>query len=774
MDIISHSPLRTESLLWQIHPGRWTMTVVCKATFTLTPDRVTLADTQEDILERELHWDDDPRASLYAPSDLVPVKPRADVVLVGHAYAPNGWAVRSLVARLVVGGMEKAIEVFCQRTWTRDGKAQDGPRWTKMALRYERAGGGSDTWNPVGMSVPATPDGHGRIHAPHLQPPGSTVVGPPEVMRPICFGPIAAGWLLRRERLGSRADSWDESQIGSHALGEDFDLGYFQAAPADQQIDALPDDVPLLLENLLPSTPRLVTSLPGTRPRAFVEGASGAAPRDLPLMADTLWIDTDRALCTVTWRGLLPLERRDQAGRIFVALEERGAPVTWEKLAGPRKTTTGKSYTGLMPVREILETAAAAAQPAREATPASRPRPPVHEPTTLTIEARPGQGPVMPFGARQKASSGDPSAAPAVVTPPVAMMPPSPPAPPPSTAVAPPSRMSAPPEMMAPTPPERLSATMGGAMAPSPPRPGAAPMPTFLAGMSLPPIVETPPVLVELPPAVAEPEPKPRPTPEVKAVELIWFEPAYLQQIRQHPDWAPRLGEKKPPPARPPSPEPLRNEELARRVDLSAILTRGTAASLSDIDQAALESVNEGGGLNAPLVLVAGELAFPFDERELLKTVAGAAAPLAGLDKRLKELVERADEVLKTPLQGSAEIARDLLAQIGEAWAKASRVNAPRYLESQAERSLLELRRYQRRDLLKGSWIRALFTPDGASAALPTYLPAALANALPLFSKLRVRLIAEALPQQDQYETEQVALRAVALGRVVPPRARRS
>ena len=104
--------------------------------------------------------------------------------------------------------------------------------------------------------------------------------------------------------------------------GRDADGEFFQAAPPDQQIDALRDDERILLEYLHPDHPSLTTKLSGVHPRAFVE-MPGAPPRDLVMTADTLWIDTDRALCTMTWRGQVAVEGPDQPGRVLVAVEER-------------------------------------------------------------------------------------------------------------------------------------------------------------------------------------------------------------------------------------------------------------------------------------------------------------------------------------------------------------------------------------------------------------------------------------------------------------------
>ncbi|MCK6592572.1 MAG: DUF2169 domain-containing protein, partial [Polyangiaceae bacterium] len=130
MDVLSLGPLPVASLVWQPAPGRYALTVVCKATFDLAPVISELSADQEAPNEDDNHWDDDPARSLYSPSDLAPFKPRADVVLVGHAFAPRGEPVRSLVVRLVVGELDKSIEVFGDRSCTRQGGMREVARFT--------------------------------------------------------------------------------------------------------------------------------------------------------------------------------------------------------------------------------------------------------------------------------------------------------------------------------------------------------------------------------------------------------------------------------------------------------------------------------------------------------------------------------------------------------------------------------------------------------------------------------------------------------------------
>ena len=108
MEVTSISPLRVGSLVWQSSEGRFVLTVVCKATYTLTPEVSPLAAEQEGINERDNHWDDDPRRSVDAPGDLAPFKPRADVLLVGSIY-PQGERGVSLM-RFRFGPIERRID----------------------------------------------------------------------------------------------------------------------------------------------------------------------------------------------------------------------------------------------------------------------------------------------------------------------------------------------------------------------------------------------------------------------------------------------------------------------------------------------------------------------------------------------------------------------------------------------------------------------------------------------------------------------------------------
>ena len=280
MEVVSLCPLRAGSVLWRPRPDRWTLTVVCKATYALAPGESVLAAEQERVNERDGYWDDDPRRSVYAPSDLSPFKPRADVVLVGHAYAPRSEVVRSLTARLIVGEMEKAVEVVEPAGARARGGAARGGALEQDAAPLRVRGGRALDVEPGGHRAERA---RRRVRAAAAaEPPAAGAARARSGATSSCptgFGPISPAWRLRREKLGRYAEGWSDEGWTQRALDDDFDGEFFQAAPPDQQLDALRDDERIVLEYLNPDHPSLATKLAGVHPHAFVEIPGGGAAR---------------------------------------------------------------------------------------------------------------------------------------------------------------------------------------------------------------------------------------------------------------------------------------------------------------------------------------------------------------------------------------------------------------------------------------------------------------------------------------------------------------
>jgi len=339
--IVSKGPLKASSFVWRRGDGGRALTVVCKVTYELRPEISPPARAQDDINAEDIHWGGDERHSLRAPSDLVPFKQRADVLVTGHVYAPPGQSVRSLSVRLVVGAMEKSLAVYGDRSFLPSGQLSEPAELKKVPLCWERAAGGPGTSNPVGVSFNSMGHGGGWRWAPNVQPPEIVAASARDPLPPAGMGPLAPAWPDRSRKLGSFAASWDHRRWPDHPLPSDIDAAYFNSAPRNQQVDQIAPNELLILENLHPQYPRLATRLEGIVPKAVLRrhARPGEPEKPLNLRCDTLWIDTDRSVCCVTWRGSIALETAE-GGEIHVTGEGlRRAPSAAESPRGSREAS---------------------------------------------------------------------------------------------------------------------------------------------------------------------------------------------------------------------------------------------------------------------------------------------------------------------------------------------------------------------------------------------------------------------------------------------------
>ncbi len=149
--------------------------------------------------------------------------------------------------------------------------------------------------------------------AAQVRPPTPTLGAPLTARTMQCEGGVA-GLAPRR----SMVSGWRHVSSLQH-----FDFGLFNVAPEDQQLAELQPDARLVLGGLLEGAPRRDVTLGGLAPEVcyLPGGASGDAPRGVQLRCDTLWIHTDRRVCTLTWRGLVEsAPESDPAARLVVTV----------------------------------------------------------------------------------------------------------------------------------------------------------------------------------------------------------------------------------------------------------------------------------------------------------------------------------------------------------------------------------------------------------------------------------------------------------------------
>ncbi len=335
-------PVAVATRIWR-HRGSLHVTTLAKATFGFVPDGPMRLEEPMGINIAEVPGGPARTTSAWAPSDLVPLLPRADVTFVGHAYAPARTGARTVRARLALSRprtpgagpqdgpllLDKSLDVVGTRTATAAWPNPPAALFTRMPLVYERAfGGNGHHSNPIGTG--AETDQRGRVHLPNIVHPPHTAVP----VEPAGFAPVPMSWPLRTRLLPGLGDIL-RSPVAS--LPDGVDLGHFHAAPFDQRIEFLRGDEWIILDKLNPKIARLATRLPDATGVARVYTRDGEQ-HTLVMRADSLWIDGDGERCCVVWRGSFPVPSDATLPLLSISagIELPGVATHWPFVDWPR------------------------------------------------------------------------------------------------------------------------------------------------------------------------------------------------------------------------------------------------------------------------------------------------------------------------------------------------------------------------------------------------------------------------------------------------------
>jgi hypothetical protein len=290
------------------------VTVVVKAAFVIVPEGpMSLADP-EDVVTAEVHHANSAARSVRLTAETAPRMAQCDVLLSGHACAPEGHEVRWMPVRLAVfrdrALVDKTLYVY--------GDDGGNASFDRVPLVYERAFGGLGfRENPLGTGILELSSRPNLVHPER----GGEVA---------CFAPISRTWPARRKLIGSAERKAADAQPPE--IHEGFDWAYFQAAPADQRVDHLHGDEWVVLEGMSATLPRVRSRLPSARAAARVHGLAGHdSDEPIPLVLDTLRIDADRMAAWLVWRTdfAVPDEEALAALRVVVGVATEALPLAW-------------------------------------------------------------------------------------------------------------------------------------------------------------------------------------------------------------------------------------------------------------------------------------------------------------------------------------------------------------------------------------------------------------------------------------------------------------
>lgn len=300
MKVRNRTDFKFAPMLGQVNWPAHSVSCVVKASFRLVPGGV--ASPLEKQLEIEGDVQDKASNAPLYEADLGLFKPKADLLLTGTCHVPGGKSVTTCPVKFEVGKWAKELAVIGNRHWDKGlvfSKQSEPEPFTQCALHWGNAFGGEGfAENPVGK-------GFKSPNLPNVELPGKLIKGNGDKPHPAGFGPMDRTWKTRASKLGTYDKKWLKERWP--ALAADFDWSYFNAAPADQQLEGfLRGDESITLTNLHPAHPVLKCDLPGLRVRLFVrlrhEGKLEL--HEVPMHLDTLHVDADAGLIRLLWRGV--------------------------------------------------------------------------------------------------------------------------------------------------------------------------------------------------------------------------------------------------------------------------------------------------------------------------------------------------------------------------------------------------------------------------------------------------------------------------------------
>lgn len=323
MDLLNSTGMPAGYTMGMQPDGRELLVVVVKGTFTIPKQGgvVVLAEEQVPLIEADTFTGEPGFSAPVYEVDYAPIKHRCDVLLNGSAYAPQGKPVNKVQVGIKLASLTKTFMVTGERQWTASGSIDQSmlEDFTVMPFSYDDAFGGLDNYhedknkhsaymqNPVGKGFHAQQAG-GLVKGTPM--PKTEAVNQPVTKlnvayQPMALGPIGRGWASRIKHGGTYDQNWIDNCFPF--LPADFNEAYYQAAPEDQQIAYLQGGEEVVLVNLTPEG-RTAFKVP-TIAMPIVFFRKKGAKHETKAVIDTIVIEPDKGIFTMTWRANIPLKK---------------------------------------------------------------------------------------------------------------------------------------------------------------------------------------------------------------------------------------------------------------------------------------------------------------------------------------------------------------------------------------------------------------------------------------------------------------------------------
>jgi hypothetical protein len=320
-EIENRTPFAFEALYLADEELRPLVVPLVKGTFTIAGDgRCRPADQQlPPNLEGEC-WGEDPETSSYKyEPEVAFMKPATDVVLIGHAYAPDTHATEMRVG-LRVGPLSKQLLITGDRVWFRSAgiMSPTKPRpFETVPLIYERAFGGWDRGhadsakhtceprNPVGTGYRRAGGFQEDIRLPNIEDPRAPIEAFGDRPPPAGFGFVSPHWQPRAQLAGTFDEAWQQSR--APLLPKDFERAHLNAASPGLVAEGYLRGDETVAGIGLTRGGRLHFALPGVPPPPVEIALVDGQTTSLALNLDTVIIEPDEHRVMLLWRAYLAL-----------------------------------------------------------------------------------------------------------------------------------------------------------------------------------------------------------------------------------------------------------------------------------------------------------------------------------------------------------------------------------------------------------------------------------------------------------------------------------
>ena len=224
--IENRTPFNSELFVCANPAGVDSLYLVVKASFECS--NFTLSDEQVPIFKQDEYWGEPAKSSIKFPSDYGLSKVATDLVVVGHAMAPQQQPVRELDVSFQLGAISKKLKVFGDRYWEKNRFSSPG-EFVQMPLVYEKAYGGKQhEFNDIGCGVNAHEKESDPVLLPNIEDPNDLISSRRHKPLPAGFAALSPNWLPRAQYCGTFDDSWQKKRAPFLPL--DFDPKFLNVA----------------------------------------------------------------------------------------------------------------------------------------------------------------------------------------------------------------------------------------------------------------------------------------------------------------------------------------------------------------------------------------------------------------------------------------------------------------------------------------------------------------------------------------------------------------